>query len=131
MTGIGGTGAGQRPLQAVVDEAVQMAVAGRSKQQVVDYLKSENIGDAEQAAGSIMLKVESQKAAVASEVKKARRGAYWKIAGGVGIIILGIALMASGAESGGRRSPFGAVIGGFLLIGSGVKTLGKIEELGY
>lgn len=121
----------QRPIQGIVDEAVQMAVRGRPKAKIVEFLQAENIADAEPTASKIMLRVEADKAAVSKEVNKARNSAYLKIAGGVAIGILGLFLMASGAESSGRRSPLGAVLAAGFLIASGISTLNKISDAGY
>jgi|GEM_PF-6696259 len=119
--------------EVLLKEATQMAAGSRSKQQIVAHLTKHGVSDTEakKVASKVQMDISTARAQFNKSKDGARNSAYWRIGLGVLMLIVGLALMGSGAESSGRRTPFGAVVGGLVMIGTGIAALSKIDSQSF
>ena len=111
----------------LTDKAIRMATAGRPREEVVEYLTEVNFENPAATTDLIFFRVAEEKAQKAAALKQTRNSAYWRIAGGVVAVIVGLATI-SGGTTGGRRSPVGILLIGIASIVSGVVDLVKLRD---
>lgn len=124
-----GSGILKKSPQELMNQATRKASQGASKGQLVTYLTSNGVpkDEAAKVASKVSLEMSAARAKFDESKKSASNRAWFSIAGGILLLIVGLAMMGSGAESSGRRSPLGAVIGGIAMIGFGIKDLAAAD----
>jgi len=118
-------------VEAVQRRALQMCVQGQNKAAVSTYLQKEahlDGIDADRIASKYSMEVSAARAQFSESKSKAKRSAYLKVGAGVFLLVMGLVLMAGGAESSGRRSPVGVVLASVFMIGAGVKDLMHLDS---